>query len=87
VNIIVLLINTIKYELPVTFVSLGIIVYLAILAINLPGRFVDSYRPYMLIVSESNLHGSHVTNPCQYPSSDCQVKLSSALFISYYSFR
>jgi hypothetical protein len=31
-----LYINTIKYELSVTFVSLGIIVYLAIIGVNLP---------------------------------------------------
>jgi hypothetical protein len=36
VHVVVLLINTIKNELSVTFVSLGVIVYPAIIAINLP---------------------------------------------------
>jgi hypothetical protein len=35
VNVVVLLINTIKNELPMTFVSLGVIVYPAIIAVNL----------------------------------------------------
>jgi hypothetical protein len=48
VNIVVLIIkiqNTIHNELPVTFVSLGVFVYSAILALNLPCRFTDSYGP------------------------------------------
>jgi hypothetical protein len=37
--------NTIKNELPATFVSLKVFVYSAILALNLPCRFADSYGP------------------------------------------
>jgi hypothetical protein len=59
VNVVVLLINTIKNELSVTFVSLGIFVYLAILAVNLPYRFIDSYQPSILMLSESNLCGTN----------------------------
>jgi hypothetical protein len=58
VNVVVLLIkilNTIKDELPVTFVSLGVFVYSVILGINLPCRFLDSYGSSMLSLSESNL--------------------------------
>jgi hypothetical protein len=46
VNVVVLLINTIKKELPATFVPLKIIVYLIILAVNLPCRIDDSYSCY-----------------------------------------
>jgi hypothetical protein len=58
VNVVVLLIkilNTIQNKLSATFVSLGVFVYSAILAINLPYRFVDSYGPSMLSLSESRL--------------------------------
>jgi hypothetical protein len=51
INVVVLLIktlNTIQNELSATFVSLGVFVYFAILALNLPCRFVDSYGPSML---------------------------------------
>jgi hypothetical protein len=74
VNIVVLLINTIKDELSVTFVSLGIIVYPTIYLVDL---LTHIGPPCSL--SESNLCGTYVTNPRQYPSSDCRVKLSSAL--------
>jgi hypothetical protein len=48
VNVVVLIIkiqNTIQNELPTTFVSLKVFVYSAILALNLPCRFADSYGP------------------------------------------
>jgi hypothetical protein len=45
-NVGVLLINTIKDELHMTLVTLGIIVYPAILDVNLPCRFTDSYPCY-----------------------------------------
>jgi hypothetical protein len=48
VNVVVLIIkiqNAIQNELPVTFVSLEVFVYSAILALNLPYQFVDSYGP------------------------------------------
>jgi hypothetical protein len=48
VNVVVLIIkiqNTIQNELLVTFVSLKVFVYSIILALNLPGRFADSYGP------------------------------------------
>jgi hypothetical protein len=48
VNIVVLIIkiqSTIHNELSVTFVSLEVFVYSAILALILHGRFVDSYGP------------------------------------------
>jgi hypothetical protein len=47
-NVIVLIIkiqNTIQNKLSVTFVSLEVFVYSAILALILPGRFADSYGP------------------------------------------
>jgi hypothetical protein len=46
VNVGVLLINIIKDELRVTLVTLGIIVYPAILDVNLSCRFADSYPCY-----------------------------------------
>jgi hypothetical protein len=52
VNVVVLIIkiqNTIQNKLPVTFVSLKVFVYSAILALNLPCRFVDSYGPPCLV--------------------------------------
>jgi hypothetical protein len=58
VNVVILLIkilNTIQNELPVTFVSLSVFMYCAILALNLPCRFVDSYGPSMLSLSKSKL--------------------------------
>jgi hypothetical protein len=45
VNVVVLLIrilNTIQNKLSVTFLSLGVFMYFAILALNLPCRFADS---------------------------------------------
>jgi hypothetical protein len=63
VNVVVLLTNTIKNDLSVTFVPLRIIVYPAILVVNLLCRIADSYQPSMFILSESNLRGTHGTNP------------------------
>jgi hypothetical protein len=52
----------------VTFLTLRIIVYPAIIAINLPCRFAESYRPSMFILSKSNLH----VPPCSFcPSPIC----------------
>jgi hypothetical protein len=45
-----------------TFVSLSVIVYPAIIAVNLSWQFADSYQPFMLMLSDSNLCG---TNPHQ----------------------
>jgi hypothetical protein len=64
-NVIVLLINIIKNKLSVTFISLGVIVYPVIIAVNLTWRFSDSYQSSMLMLSESNLHGTHGTNARQ----------------------
>jgi hypothetical protein len=47
-NVVVLIIkiqNTIQNELHATFVSLGVSMYYAILAPNLPCRFADLYGP------------------------------------------
>jgi hypothetical protein len=48
VNVVILIIiiqNTIENELPAIFISLEVFVYSAILALNLPFRFTDSYGP------------------------------------------
>jgi ribosomal protein S8E len=65
VNVVVLLINIIKNKLSATFVSLGVIVYSAIIVVNLSWRFADSYRSSMLMLSESNLCGTNDINPRQ----------------------
>jgi hypothetical protein len=52
VNIVVLIIkmqNTIQNKLLATFVSFGVFVYSAILALNLPCHFADSYGPPCLV--------------------------------------
>jgi hypothetical protein len=36
-------------------------------------NFADSLQSSMIIVYKSNLRGTHVTNPRQYPSSASQV--------------
>jgi hypothetical protein len=48
-----------------TFVSLGVIVYPAIIAVNLSWQFADSYWPSMLMLSESKLYGINGINPHQ----------------------
>jgi hypothetical protein len=77
VNVVVLLIITIKDELFAAFVSLRIIVYLAILGVNIPCRIADSYRPSMLMLSESNLCVPmvpiHISSPRVFVNSSCRV--------------
>jgi hypothetical protein len=63
VNVDVLLINNTKNELPMIFEPFGIIVYPAILAVNLPYQIANWYSSSMFILSESNLRGTHGTNP------------------------
>jgi hypothetical protein len=58
VNVVILLIkilNTIQNELLVTFVSLSVFMYCAILDFNLPCQFADLYGPSMLSLSKSKL--------------------------------
>jgi hypothetical protein len=67
VNVGVLLINIIKDELPANLVPLRIIVYPAILEINLPCRFADSYPCYQSSSVDLEWLSSHV--------SECSVLL------------
>jgi hypothetical protein len=49
------LINTIKDELPMTFVSFRIIVYLAILGVNLPGRIENLGEVHLQVHYKPNV--------------------------------
>jgi hypothetical protein len=63
-------------ELKAIFMTIVIFVINAILAVNLPYPFGDSYQSSMFILPESNLHGILDNNPHQYLSSGCQVNFA-----------
>jgi hypothetical protein len=63
-------------ELKAIFMTVVIFVINAILVVNLPCPFGDSYQSSMFILSESNLRGIHDNNPRQYLLSGCQVNFA-----------